>query len=261
MPLIGMGTWELSGKACTASVEEALLIGYRHIDTAFSYENHREVGKALKRVNREEIFLTTKFTPDIKGSVEEVCDLALKELDTDYLDALLIHWPYRDCSLEKILEALFTLVEKDKLRFPGVSNYTIHHMQDAFDAGLSIPVNQVEFHPYLYQKELLEFANRHGTKLVAYRPFGKGKLLKEESLFGEIGEKYGKTAGQVVLRWITQKGIPVIPKASSEKHLKENFESLDFDLGPEDIKKIDELGKKVRYCIGGKIGRPDEFEY
>jgi 2,5-diketo-D-gluconate reductase B len=250
IPKIGLGTWELLGEACTKIVHEALAIGYRHIDTAFAYENHREIGRALKGKEREKLFITTKFWLDqLKMfTVEEIVDQALQELQVDYLDLLLIHWPKREYPLEKILEQMHRVCESGKLRSVGASNFTEHHLQDAYDAGLSVPYNQVEMHPYLSQEPLIKFCLTHQTQVIAFRPFGKGKLLTEESLFEEIGKKIGKSPSQVILRWILQKNIPVIPKAGSVEHLRENFEVFDFELSAEDEKKIDQLNKNFRYC-------------
>lgn len=265
IPILGFGTWLLSGKECENAVQLALDVGYQHIDTAFHYENHKEVGKAIKGHDREKIFITSKLSiglgqiddDHIEKSVEVALDTALKELDTDYLDLFLIHYPDRSRPLEDILEAMHKQVSTGKLRAPGVSNYTQHHLQDAYDRGIKVPFNQVEFHPYLYQRQLLDFANKHGTQLIAYRPFGKGELIGQEPLFAEIGEKYKKTEGQVILRWIIEKGVPVIPKAASEKHIKENFAVFDFSLSKKENEQIDALNKNLRYCAR----EWNEFDY
>lgn len=256
MPLIGLGTYQLLGKECIKSVQLALDIGYRHIDTAFSYANHQEIGKAIKGFNREELFITSKFGLDTDLSVEAACDLALKELKTEYLDLMLIHWPDRSLPLEEIYASLTKVAETGKVRSAGVSNFTEHHLHDLFDRGLKVPYNQVELHPYLTQKKLVDFCVKNGTQLISYRPFGKGALLKEP-LFAEIGKKYGKTGAQVILRWIVQQGIPVIPKAASEKHLRENFEIFDFQLTEDEMVKLDQLNRDQRYCDPDW----DEFNY
>lgn len=255
IPMIGLGTYQLLGKECVKVVQEALSIGYRHFDTAFAYENHKEVGEGIKGFDRSSLFITTKlaigFTQiddqNVATSVEKALDLALRELGIDYLDLLLIHWPDRKRPMNEILNAMEQMVEKGKLRFKGVSNFTQHHLQDVYDANLSVAFNQVEYHPYLNQKELLEFAKTHGTELIAYRPFGKGKLIYEEPLFQEIGDSLGKKRAQIILRWLFQKNIPAIVKASSFEHLTENYSVFDFELSDIDMEKIDSLNKNFRY--------------
>lgn len=261
IPFVGLGTYGLWGEECVKVVKEALDIGYRHFDTAHVYENHEAVGKGLHGFARDQLFITSKLALDqvdddnITASVGQACDRALKELKTDYLDLYLIHWPDHKRPLNKMLKAMSRLVDAGKTRHIGVSNFTIHHLQDILDGGLSIACNQVEFHPYLYQKKLLEFCHRQGICLLAYRPLGKGELLKSEKLFEQIGKKYGKSGAQVLLRWCIQKSVPVIPKTSSLKRLKENFSIFDFSLSDQDVSIIDQLNKNHRYCS------PEEKEF
>ena len=253
LPLIGLGTWELVGKSCTYMVEKALEIGYRHIDTAHLYQNHAAIKKAIKNIPRDQIFITSKFALDqidyknCEESVEEVCDLALKQLGTDYIDLYLIHRPDRSKPMKDVLHAMNRLAEKGKISYAGVSNFNIHHLQDMMNAGVQISANQVEFHPYLYQKALWDFCKSHQIQLIAYRPLGKGALLAEP-LLQEIGAKHKKSSAQIALRWIVQKGIPVIPKASSEKHLKENFAIFDFKLSDDEMNRLDLLNRNQRFC-------------
>ncbi|NGX44949.1 MAG: Glyoxal reductase [Chlamydiae bacterium] len=263
IPEIGLGTWNLTGDKCTQVVRMALELGYCHIDTAFAYENHKAIAKAIKEVRPDQLFITSKISlgqatktytqsnidhTNIEKSVSKACDLALQELGIERLDLMLIHWPIRSTPMEEVLAALDKQVEKGKLRYVGVSNYTAHHLQDAYDQGLKVAFNQVEFHPYLYQKDLLEFARANGTELIAFRPLGKGNLLNQESLFAEIGELHGKSPAQVILRWLLQKGIPTVPKASTEAHLKENIDIFDFSLSEDDERRIDGLNKNFRFC-------------
>ncbi|HSX04065.1 MAG TPA: aldo/keto reductase [Rhabdochlamydiaceae bacterium] len=254
IPLIGLGTYKLLGHKCEKVIKEALAIGYRHFDTAHAYENHQAVGKGLKGFDREKLFITSKIALEqvkdekIMQSVDKACDKALKELGMDYLDLYLIHWPDRERPMIEILEAMNGLIKTGKVLHVGVSNYTIHHLKDALDAKLKVECNQVEFHPYLYQKELLQFCTQEGICLVSYRPFGKGELLDEEPAFAEVGKKHGKSGAQVILRWCVQKNIPVIPKASSKKHLEENFAIFDFSLTAKEMQALDRLNKNFRYC-------------
>ncbi|MBI3258375.1 MAG: aldo/keto reductase [Ignavibacteriae bacterium] len=226
LPYIGLGTWDLRGNECTKIVQLALELGYRHIDTAHIYQNHQAIKKAIKDFDRRKLYITSKIAVDEQvkvakpeESVQKACEHALKELGTDYLDLYLIHWPDRNFPLEKIFLSMEKLVEQGKIGKAGVSNYNIHHLEDFRKANCLPFANQVEFHPYLNQKELLDYCHVHHIKLIAFRPLGKGKLLHEEPLFDLIGEKYNKTGVQVILRWLIQKEISVIPKASLKKHL------------------------------------------
>lgn len=255
MPEIGLGTWELRGQTCTDVVSLALSLGYRHIDTAHVYQTHTAVKKGIEGFDRTKLYITSKVELEAqvnplrgKESVLEACQQALRELGTDYLDLYLIHSPIRTFPLDEVYRTIDSLVQSGKVRAAGVSNYNIHHLQDLKKAGFTPSCNQVEFHPYLNQKELLNYCRSHHIQLVSYRPFGKGKLLKEEPLFDKIGAHHKKTGGQVILRWLTQQQIPVIPKASSEKHLKENLNIFDFTLSHAEMAQLDTLHRNHRYC-------------
>ena len=253
LPLIGLGTWELRGRECTQIVRQALDLGYRHIDTAHAYDNHKVVHKAIAGFDRSKLFITSKFSLEqidpakIQKSVEKNCELALEELGTDYIDLYLIHWPNLDLPLGQIFKAMEKLASEGKILRAGVCNFTIHHLEDLRSEACNPAANQVEFHPYLYQKELLDYCRKHKIQLIAFRPLGKGKLLTDP-LFKTIGERHKKSPAQVVLRWIVQKEIPVIPKASSEKHLRENLEIFNFSLSDDEMRQLDALNKNMRFC-------------
>lgn len=256
LPQIGLGTWMLKGRECTKVVHAALEIGYRHIDTANLYENHEAIATAIQGIDRDELYITSKIGLEeqvdpkkIERSVQKACGKALEELKTDYLDLYLIHAPNRDFPLEEIFGAMEKLKEQGMVEQVGVSNYTIHHLQDLAKAGYTPFANQVEFHPYLNQQDLFDYCQKHQIQLISFRPFGKGKLLSDEPLFDEIGVRYDKSGAQVILRWLIQKGIPVVPKASSDKHLRENFEIFDFSLSREEMTKLDKLNQDKRYCM------------
>lgn len=262
LPWIGLGTWNLKGIECTQVVQLAIELGYKHIDTAHIYDNHQAIAKAIKGVDRSTLFITSKIALNEQvdplmpaESVKKACEIALKDLDTDYLDLYLIHTPNREFPLEDIFEAMMELEVQGKIRRAGVSNYTTHHLKDLRKANYVPFANQVEYHPYLNQQELLEYCREHKIALVSFRPFGKGKLFSEEPLFDLIGKKYSKSSAQVILRWLTQKEIPVIPKASSEKHLRENLEIFDFSLNQDEMFQLDKLHRNKRYC------RPEDPEY
>ena len=262
LPLVGLGTWNLRGEECTRVVRLALEMGYQHIDTAHIYENHQAIRKALKGFSRNKVFITSKIALEeqvdpkrIEQSVHHACDRALKELGTDYLDLYLIHAPNRSFPLHEIYAAMQQLLDLGKVKRLGVSNYTIHHLEDLRREGFVPSANQVEFHPYLNQQELLAYCRAHAIRLISFRSFGKGMLLNEELLFDQIGDKYKKTGAQVILRWLIQQDIPVIPKASSEKHLRQNLEIFDFFLTETEMSQLDHLHRNKRYC------RSDNPEY
>lgn len=252
IPLVGLGTWELRGNLCTRTVEEALSLGYEHIDTAHVYNNHKAIGKAIAG-KRDALFITSKcIYSQLKKSpytqdIEKACDEALRDLGTDYLDLYLLHMPDRDYPLHQILNAMHRLKEYGKVRHIGVSNFNIRHLQDLFDEGIEVAVNQVEFHPYLYQKDLLDFCNQHNILLVAYRSLGKKQLLRDPVVL-EIAESLGKSPAQILLRWAIQHDVPTIPKASSKEHLEENLQIFDFELSPEQMETLNQLHNNTRFC-------------
>lgn len=259
LPLLGLGTWDLRGRECTKIVKLALELGYRHIDTALNYENHEAIRQGLEGFPRDKLFITSKFALELldsKYSVEETCDAALEELGIDYLDLYLIHWPDRKKPMAQIFKQMEKLVEKGKIRHAGVSNFTIHHIQDLLEDGCKPFANQVEFHPYLFQKDLLDYCKLQKIELISYRPLGKGALLKEP-LFNKIAAHHAKSPTQIILRWLVQQEIPAIPKASSKEHLAENIDIFDFSLSPDEMKAIFSLHHNKRFCKGGN----DEFNY
>lgn len=250
MPVIGLGTWQLTRGKCINTVKRAYEIGYKHIDTAEAYGNEKEIGEALKDLNRDELFITSKVWfdgLDYDGMIK-ACDGSLNDLGVDYIDLYLLHWPKEGLDYEEIFKAFKKLKDDGKIKSIGVSNFTVNHLKEVLpivkELGIKIDVNQVEFHVFLYQKELLEFCKNEGIVLTAYSPLARGEVLGNEVL-KKIGEKYDKTESQVALRWLIEKGLIVIPKASSEEHLKDNFD-IDFSLDEEDIEKIDNLNQDKR---------------
>jgi len=246
---LGLGTYALQGDECIKVIRKALELGYRSIDTASIYDNHADVGVGIKGFAREELFITSKLWIEnfdfssVEKSVRREFDLACSQLNLDYLDLYLIHWPDRLHNMNPILETFVKLKEEGRLRSFGVCNFTVDELQE-----LNIPIDahQFELHPYLFQKELVDYGTKKGIETIAYRPLGKGVLVDDETIL-EIGKKHGKTASQIILRWILDKGVAVIPKASSEKHLRENIE-LAFSLDADDTQRIDGLNRNLRYC-------------
>jgi 2,5-diketo-D-gluconate reductase B len=241
VPALGLGTWRLSGEECSRAVERALALGYRHIDSAQMYRNEDEVGKGMQSsgVNREEVFLTTKVWPSdfsYKRIIETTRE-SLKRLRTVRVDLLLMHWPSEGVPLEETLSAMRELQEEGSVRHIGVSNFPPSMVEDA-TRHAEIFCNQVEYHPYQAQDDLLEQAKEMDYLLTAYRPLSKGTILNDETL-QEIAEAHGKTPAQVALRWlIQQEKVAAIPKATSEDHLKSNLDVFDFELSEEEMERI-----------------------
>jgi len=249
IPAIGLGTWELRERACARLTEQALRLGYRHIDTAQIYENEREVGEGVRAsgVKRADVFVTTKvwtthFAPnDLLRSTKE----SLARLRMTEVDLLLLHWPNPQVPLEETLGALAQAQELGLARHIGVSNFTVALMEEAV-AKTSVPLvcNQVEYHPYLNQDKVLAACNANGLALVAYSPVAKGRVKNAEAL-NRIGARYRKTAAQVCLRWLIQQNVVAIPRTSRIERLSENIEVFDFELDDEEMTEISAMGTRA----------------
>ena len=246
IPAIGLGTWELRGRTCARLVEQALRLGYRHIDTAQVYENEREVGEAVRAsgVRRDEIFLTTKvwtthFKPnDLERSAKE----SLARLRLNEIDLLLLHWPNPQVPLAETLGALARVKQSGLARHIGVSNFTVALIDRAVAACPEpLVCDQVEFHPYLDQAKVRDASVRHGMAVVAYSPLAKGRIRNDRALL-RIGDRYRKTAAQVCLRWLVQQNVAAIPRTSKLERLSENIEIFDFELSSEDMGQISGMG-------------------
>lgn len=242
IPAIGLGTWELRDRTCARIVEQALRLGYRHIDTAQAYDNEREVGEGVRAsgVKRDEIFLTTKiwtthFKPnDLERSAKE----SLARLRMTEVDLLLLHWPNPQVPLADTLGALARVKSQGLARHIGVSNFTVALIDEAVAACPEpLMCDQVEYHPYLDQTKVREACARHGMALVAYSPVAKGRIKNDRALL-RIGDRYHKTAAQVCLRWLVQQNIVAIPRTSKLERLSENIEIFDFELFEDDMTAI-----------------------
>lgn len=248
MPILGLGTWQLTGKECEKAVKDAISLGYTHIDTAEYYNNQKEIGKAIKNADRKKLFITSKVWHDnLKyDDVIKACEKTLNDLETSYLDLYLIHWPNKRIGMKETFNALKKLYNDKKIRSVGVSNFTIAHLEEALKIfEIPIAVNQVEFHPYLYQKDLLDFCTKNRIILTAYSPLAQGKVFNEKRMT-EISKRYNKTPGQITLRWMIDKNIVVIPKARGITHLKSNMKLFDFKLTETDNIMIEALNKNER---------------
>ncbi|MBS3791940.1 aldo/keto reductase [Candidatus Bipolaricaulota bacterium] len=247
VPALGLGTWKLRGKECEETVRKAIDLGYRHIDTAIFYGNEKEVGNAIGDHSRDELFVTTKVWKDklhyrdFKRSAEG----SLKRLDTDYLDLLLIHWPNPEVPLEETIKAMNELVEEGKVLHLGVSNFDRSQLKKARELSYEpIVNNQVKYHLGMDQTPTLNYCQKNDLFLTAYSPLGQGKILKNDELI-EISARYGKSPGQVGLKWLVrQNNVLAIPKASSEDHLRENINLFDWELEKRDIEKLDRISIK-----------------
>jgi diketogulonate reductase-like aldo/keto reductase len=244
VPSLGLGTWRLSGEGCVRAVAHALALGYRHIDTAQIYANEDGVGRAVRNsgVDREEIFLVTKvwtssFSHD--GVIRSTRE-SLKNLRAEYVDLLLMHWPNPSVPLEETLGAMRELQEEGSVRHVGVSNFPPSMVEEA-TRHAEIFCNQVEYHPYKSQEELLEQAKEMDYLLTAYSPVAGGEAVHDATL-QEIGKAHGKTAAQVALRWlIRQEKVAAIPKATSDDHLRSNLDIFDFELSDEETERVSAL--------------------
>lgn len=245
MPLVGFGTWDVRGETGKQAILTALELGYRLIDTAQMYDNEEIVGQAVREsgLARQDIFITTKlYRPSnsyqkAKAGIEK----SLNELQTDYIDLLLIHEPYG--SALEMYEALKEAYEAGTVRAIGISNYGLEEY-DRFlkQCGVVPAVNQVESHVYFPQLELKEHLARHGTQMQSWASFTEGRRnLFAEPLLNQIGAKYDRTAGQVALRYLTQQGIGVIPKSVHRERMEENLHSLDFTLEQADMQQLSRL--------------------
>lgn len=242
IPILGLGTYQLKGKKGIGIIKNAIDLGYTLIDTAQMYQNETEVGIAIKEsnINRENLFITTKIcTPNTTyEKAEKAIDISLKNLQTDYIDLLLIHEPY-DTSTE-MYKAFEKAYNSGKVRAIGISNFSESEYLNFIDKCDVIPaINQVECHILYNKKELQHTMKKYGTVLMGYSPFaqGKGNLFVDNDIMN-IGKKYNKISSQVMLRYLIQRGIPTVPKASSTERLKQNLDVFDFTLNDNDMQII-----------------------
>ena len=249
MPVLGLGVWQAaSGKETRTAVATALQVGYRLIDTAKMYANERDVGAAVRQsgIPRDEIFVTTKLWNSDHGyeSALRAFERSRRELALDYIDLYLIHWPVPGLRDES-WKAFAKLHEEGLARSIGVSNYTIRHLEEMLPSASVAPsVNQVEFHPFLYQKELLEFCREQQIQPEAYSPLARGRRLTHRVII-EIAAKYNRTPAQILIRWSLQHGLVVIPKSVRPDRIRENAAVFDFDLKRDDMDRLDSLDERA----------------
>ena len=252
IPVVGLGTWKSEpGKTTSQAVLDSLEAGYRHIDTARAYDNETDVGRAVNDsgLPREDLFITTKLWNQHQGYEEaiEACEKSLNRLNCDYIDLYLIHWPLRE-KRNHSWKAFIELRDRGLCKSIGVSNFTIEHLAEIeAKFGILPAVNQVEFHPYHYQKELLDYCNSKNIIIEAYSPLVHAKRMDEPKL-GAISEELGKTPAQILIRWSIQRGMVVLPKSVNKSRIIENFSVFDFDIPDSMMKKLDELDESFVTC-------------
>jgi len=251
MPWLGFGVFQINdGQEVEHAVKSALEIGYRSIDTATVYGNERGVGKAIREsgILREDIFLTTKVWNDDQREKRTLAafEESLKRLETEYVDLYLVHWPVKGCYQEtwQVMEEIY---QSGRAKAIGVSNFMVHHLEDILRDSQIVPsVNQVEFHPFLVQPELLRFCQSHKIQVEAWSPLMDGKITNEQ-VVQKLAEKYHKTPAQIALRWDLQHEVVTIPKSTHSNRIAENSQIFDFELSPADMNVLDALdeGKRV----------------
>lgn len=252
MSSVGLGVYKISDEDMTKVVNAAIDAGYRAFDTAYFYDNETSLGRALKDsgVDREDLFITTKLWNDYQGYEKtfEYFNKSIENLQTDYLDLFLIHWPCEaDGLFLETYKAMEELYEQGKVKAIGVCNFNVHHLEKLMaQSSIKPMVNQVEVHPYFNQQELQEFCDRHDIKVTAWMPLMRNRGLLDDPVIVKIAEKYHKTPAQVVLRWHLAHNRIIIPKSQTPKRIQENIDILDFNLELTEVAEIDALNRNAR---------------
>jgi diketogulonate reductase-like aldo/keto reductase len=260
IPAIGLGTWDLRGRTCARMVEQALRLGYRHVDTAEMYGNEREVGEGLRAsgIARADVFITTKVWQDhlAPREFERATKESLAKLRLSEVDLLLIHWPNPRIPLADTVGALCRMKREGLTRHAGISNFTVELVAQAVKLATEpLVTNQIEWHPYIDQSKVVEACRRHGLSVIAYSPIARGRAVGDDTLRA-IGLRHRKSAGQVSLRFLVQEGAVVIPRTSKPERLTENMAIFDFALAPAELEEIRRLAHP-RGRIVNWSGSPD----
>jgi 2,5-diketo-D-gluconate reductase A len=242
MPMVGFGTWQLTGRRCYEAVRYALDVGYRHIDTATIYGNEREVGRAVgdSSVPREEVFITTKLPPREAGRERRTITRSLQALGTEYVDLWLVHWPPNQQARLAIWKEFLAVRDDGLARAVGVSNYRVSHLDELREASGEAPaVNQIRWAPPLYDATHLAQHRQRGVVLEGYSPLKATNL--RDPVLAEVAAAHGVTPAQVVLRWHLDHGIVVIPKSKSRERIEANFDLFGFSLDGEELRRVDAM--------------------
>ncbi|GKS41793.1 TPA: aldo/keto reductase [Staphylococcus argenteus] len=252
MPSVGLGVYKISDEDMTAVVNAAIEAGYRAFDTAYFYGNESSLGSALKNsgVPREDLFLTTKLWNDYQGydKTFEFFNKSIENLQTDYLDLFLIHWPCEEDGLfVETYKAMEELYEQGKIKAIGVCNFKQHHLEKLMSETHVVPmVNQIEVHPYFNQQDVQDFCDRYDIKVTAWMPLMRNRGLLDDPVIIKLAEKYEKTPAQIVLRWHLAHNRIIIPKSQTPKRIRENIDLFDFNLELTEVAEIDALNKNAR---------------
>lgn len=251
MPRLGLGVWQAPGHVAKRAVKAALTSGYRHVDTAMIYGNEKDVGEAIREssVPRDQIFVATKLWTADHGYDAALLafEASLGRLGLETIDLYMSHFPVAGKRVDA-WKAMATLLKGGRCRSIGVSNYTIDHLKDLIDKTGVVPtVNQVEFHPYLNQTELLEFCRSQKIQVVAYSPLTHGKRLEDPKLVS-LADRYEKTPAQILIRWGLQQGLVVIPKSAKAERIEENGAVFDFQISDADMRLMNSWHENLRTC-------------
>ncbi|CDR60484.1 aldo/keto reductase [Staphylococcus schweitzeri] len=252
MPSVGLGVYKISDEDMTEVVNAAINAGYRAFDTAFFYGNESSLGSALKNsdVAREDLFITTKLWNDYQGYEKtfEYFNKSIENLQTDYLDLFLIHWPCEEDRLfVESYKAMEELYEQGKIKAIGVCNFKQHHLEKLMSETHVVPmVNQIEVHPYFNQQDVQDFCDCHDIKVTAWMPLMRNRGLLDDPVIIKLAEKYEKTPAQIVLRWHLAHNRIIIPKSQTAKRIRENIDLFDFNLDLTEVAEIDALNRNAR---------------
>lgn len=300
MPMIGLGTWKSNEGVVYRAVQDAIRIGYRHIDCAFNYGNEAEIGQAIAdliaagEIKREELWITSKLWNDShrKEHVLPAIQRTMKDLQVEYLDLYLIHWPVaikhgvgfpksadEFVSLEEVplietWEAMIDLYEKGLTKHIGVSNFNVPKIKDLTEkSGFQPEMNQVEMHPYLTQEKLVEYAHANGIGLTAYSPLGSNDrpprltagspVLMDDEVVVSIAEEHGVSRAQVLLAFLLHRGVAAVPKSANKERIKQNLESIQVKLTPQNMEQLLALNRNIKYIDGSTWtipGSPNTME-
>lgn len=247
LPLLGFGTWQMTGGECYRAVRYALQVGYRHLDTATMYRNEREVGRAVRDsgLRRQDVFLTTKLPPGEAGRERRTLERSLRELDVDYLDLWLVHWPPPGRALVEVWKRFLRLRDEGLVRAVGVSNYSVAQLEELGRETGELPqVNQIRWGPALYDPRQLAEHRRRSVVLEGYSPFKTTDL--RHTLLAEVARRHQVTPAQVVVRWHIEHGVVVIPKSATPARIAANFDVFGFTLDDDDLARIDAMSGALR---------------